>query len=75
MILRNKTQDIAESIKKGEYEHHNVSIDASIQAPIGILPSDIFEINSTYLRIDLGEINAKSQLRKYIKNHNYHLDT
>lgn len=28
MILRDKTQDLASSIKRGEYEHHNLSIEA-----------------------------------------------
>lgn len=71
LVLRNRTQDLAERVKKGDYEHQNVSFVSVIQAPIGILPSDIFNINSSYLRVDLGEINAKSQLLKYKRNYDY----
>lgn len=44
--LRAKTVNIADSIKKGEYEHSNVSINAKIKAPILILPSDLYDKDS-----------------------------
>lgn len=71
VALRDKTQDLAESIKKGAYQHQNFDITALIQAPILIVPSDIFTVESTFLRVDLGEIRASSDLQKYKKGFDY----
>lgn len=69
--LRAKTVNIADSIKKGEYEHSNVSINAKIKAPILILPSDLYDKDSFQLRFDLGEVSITSDLQNYQKGFNY----
>ena len=58
-------------MKKGQYQHANVSVCAKIMAPILIVPSDIFNAESTYLRIDLGSLSVKSHLQDYQKSIDY----
>ena len=69
--MRKQAKDYAENIKKGQYQHSNVSIEADIFAPVLIIPEDIFMVDSRYIKIDMGQINLNSDLQIYNKQKNY----
>jgi len=48
-----------------------VSVKAKINAPIVIVPADIFDPESMLVRLDLGMLTVSSELRTYKKGFNY----
>lgn len=71
--LRNTAQNYADSIKKGEYQHTSVSIDAKMNAPILIIPENIFNPNTSVIRLNTGLIRVYSKLVEYKKSENYNI--
>lgn len=69
--MTKKAKDYAENIKKGQYQHFNISIEADIFAPVLIIPEDIFIEDARYIKIDMGQINLTSDLQIYNKQKNY----
>ena len=61
----------AESIKKGEYTHTSVSLDVMMKAPVVVVPKDIFDSTSTYIKVDFGMLKMVSNLIPYDSTVNY----
>ena len=62
--LREKAKKYADSVKKGEYQHTGVQIDFAMNAPLFLIPENIFEYKN-YIKLDTGFITAKSYLIPY----------
>ena len=65
--LRETAQAYAESIKTGEYQHTNVDIDVKMNAPVVIIPENIFDPDAVQLVLDTGNIYVSSNLLEFQK--------
>ena len=52
--IKSKAKDLSEDIKQGKQEHVNLSIEANIQAPILVIPADIFDLHANVIKLDFG---------------------
>lgn len=49
-----------EAVEKGEYEHFNMSLDVTLQAPVIFVYQNPFDKNSSYIQLDTGVLTIKS---------------
>lgn len=63
--VKNQFNDIGQAIVKGEYQHSNVSLDIELNAPVLIIPENIYLSGCNFVRLDTGFIHVSSSLRDY----------
>jgi len=69
--VRKNYESYAEAVKKGDYQHTSVSIDAKMNAPILIIPENIFDHSTSIIKLNTGLIRVKSKLQVYDQEIDY----
>ena len=63
--MSDEAQKYTDSLKSGKYQHTNVSIEMFVNAPVIVVPEDIYSECSNYIKFDLGQMIVSSELQKY----------
>lgn len=63
--FKNQCNDILEAVEKGEYQHSNISLDVKLNAPVVIIPENIYLTGGNFVKLDTGTIAVSSELKDY----------
>lgn len=61
----------ADSIKQGDYLHTNCNVTMELNAPVVIIPENIYKEDSSFIKLDTGIIYITSNLIEYKQDMNY----
>jgi hypothetical protein len=64
--LKSQAKASADLLAKGEYEHSGYDVTMDLNAPVLIIPEDIFE-SEDIMSFDLGRIKLRNELQEYDK--------